>query len=130
MKHLFPILILVVLAGCRFPFPAPEADRSPEEMTSATISPESVGLPDLNSADRRRAHKALTEAHTSPLHEPVHWQNAATGHEGTIEPFAEGETLTGFFCRKYEIKTVREDEVERATRTYCRKPDGSWQHME
>ena len=54
------------------------------------------------------------------------WQNAATGHGGSIVPIASYVTEQGVFCRDYsDIQTVGDQETVYVSRA-CRADGGSW----
>jgi surface antigen len=54
------------------------------------------------------------------------WQNAATGHHGTVLALKSYQSPDGRECRKLQFDSVAADRKGRATHSICRPTGGAW----
>ena len=81
----------------------------------------------LDERDRLLASQAIQEAHTAPIGQTITWNNAQTGHAGTVTPTREGTNdQTGAYCREYQQTVTVGGKTQDAYGTACRQPDGTW----
>jgi surface antigen len=80
----------------------------------------------LDESDKMAHEKAMSEAETGPLNQPVKWDNP-NGHSGSVTPIREGhQASTGNVCREYKQTIVVEGKSQSATGTACQNSDGTW----
>jgi surface antigen len=80
----------------------------------------------LDAEDRQRMRDAEMRAYTSPLHEPIVWNNPRNGTSGSVTPLRDGTSSTGKYCREFQSEVMVGGERQNAHGTACREPDGSW----
>ncbi|TAL02991.1 MAG: glycine zipper 2TM domain-containing protein [Rhodospirillaceae bacterium] len=80
----------------------------------------------LDEDDRRRMREAETRAYSSPLNEPITWNNPNNGNSGYITPIRDGHSESGAYCREFQSEVVVGGQRQNAHGTACREPDGSW----
>jgi surface antigen len=80
----------------------------------------------LDEEDRRRMRDAEVRAYTSPLNEPIVWNNPRNGTSGSVTPIRDGQSSRGEYCREFQSEVVVGGERQNAHGTACREPDGSW----
>ncbi len=80
----------------------------------------------LDENDRRRMREAEMRAYSSPLNEPIRWNNPDNGNSGYITPIRDGHRADGAYCREFQSEVTVGGEKQNAHGTACREPDGSW----
>lgn len=81
----------------------------------------------LDRADMQYAQTATQQAYTSPVGQPISWNNPESGHYGTVTPVREGsDAYTGNVCREYQQTIYVGGQQESAYGTACQQSDGSW----
>jgi surface antigen len=80
----------------------------------------------LDEDDRQRMRAAEMRAYSSPINEPIVWNNPRTGNSGTITPVRDGRSSRGAYCREFQSEIIVGGRRENAHGTACREPDGSW----
>ncbi len=80
----------------------------------------------LDRTDQLAMAGAQSQAQTAPLHEPVYWRNAESGHSGTVTAVREGTTRSGQHCREFQHTVFIGGRAEKGYGTACLQPDGSW----
>jgi surface antigen len=80
----------------------------------------------MDAEDRRRMREAEMRAYTSPLNQPITWNNPNNGNSGYITPIRDGHSQSGAYCREFQSEVVVGGEKQNAHGTACREPDGSW----
>lgn len=83
----------------------------------------------LDKADQQYAERAATQAYSSPIGQPIRWNNPQSGNQGTIVPVRDGYAEGGLYCREFQQTIVVGGRSEQAHGTACRQPDGSWKIM-
>jgi surface antigen len=80
----------------------------------------------LDESDKAAHEKAMEQAESGPLNQPVNWSNP-NGHSGSITPIREGrQANTGNPCREYKQTIVIDGQAQSATGTACQNSDGTW----
>ena len=80
----------------------------------------------LDESDKAAHEKALDQAESGPLNQPVNWNNP-NGHSGSITPTREGrQASTGNLCREYKQTIIVDGQSQSATGTACQNSDGTW----
>ena len=80
----------------------------------------------LDESDKAAHEKAMADAETGPLNQPVTWNNP-NGHSGSVTPIREGhQASTGNLCREYKQTIVVDGQSQSATGTACQNSDGTW----
>lgn len=80
----------------------------------------------LDRADRLEAERAHQTAMSSPMGEPIRWNNPDSGHSGTVTPVKDGRTDSGRYCREYRTTVQIDGREEVAYGQACQQPDGTW----
>ncbi len=57
------------------------------------------------------------------------WQDAATGHQGTVLPVRTYQTQSGLFCRDYTVTFVEDSGTRSESDTACRDTNGVWKDV-
>lgn len=81
----------------------------------------------LDKADLAYANRAQQNAYSSPVGEPISWNNPESGNYGTITPTREGTSTSGRYCREFTQTIYVEGRQQTGYGTACKNPDGSWQ---
>ncbi len=80
----------------------------------------------LDESDKVAHERAMSQAETGPLNQPVRWDNP-NGHSGSVTPVREGhQNGTGNLCRQYKQTIVVNGQSQSATGTACQNSDGTW----
>ncbi len=81
----------------------------------------------LSNADRRHQEQALQNAlEFNRTGEAEFWENAATGHRGTVTPTLTYRNAAGQDCRKFEREVVIDNRQAQVWSTRCRTAAGVW----
>jgi len=81
----------------------------------------------LDQADMMYHQQAVEKSYSAPLNQPINWNNAGTGHSGTVTPVREGrQASSGNLCRQYKQTIVIGGKSESATGTACQDASGNW----
>lgn len=81
----------------------------------------------LDQADMAYHQQAFERAYSAPLNEPISWNNANSGHSGTVTPIAQGtEASTRRYCRKFKQAIMIDGQAETAVSEACQNSDGTW----
>lgn len=81
----------------------------------------------LDQADIAYHQQAVERAYTAPLNQEITWNNANSGHRGSVTPIREGrQASTGNLCRQYKQTIIIDGKAETANGTACQERDGSW----
>jgi len=82
----------------------------------------------LDQADMAYHQQAVEQAETGPLNKTVDWNNAESGHSGSVTPVREGHVQgTNQLCREYKQTIVVDGgQSQTATGTACQNTDGTW----
>ena len=80
----------------------------------------------LDAEDRQRMRDAEMRAYTSPINQPIVWNNPRNGTSGSVTPLRDGTSSNGKYCREFQSEVVVGGERQNAHGTACREPDGSW----
>ncbi len=81
----------------------------------------------LDQADMAYHQQAVEQAETGPLNKPISWNNAESGHSGSVTPIREGHVAsTGQLCRQYNQTIVVDGKSETAVGTACQNEDSTW----
>jgi surface antigen len=80
----------------------------------------------LDDADRAHMREAEMRAYSSPLNEPISWNNPNNGHSGYVTPIREGHGHSGDYCREFQTEVIVGGQRQSAYGRACRQPDGSW----
>jgi surface antigen len=80
----------------------------------------------LDRADQAYAAQAADQAYTSPVGEPIRWNNPESGNYGTVTPVREGTTASGQYCREFNQTIYVGGRAEQGTGTACQQADGTW----
>ena len=80
----------------------------------------------LDDVDRQRMREAEVRAYDAPIGEKIIWNNANSGHSGTVIPVKEGRRTDGAYCREFQSDIVVGGQHEKGYGTACRQQDGSW----
>lgn len=54
------------------------------------------------------------------------WTNPDSGHRGTVTPTRTYQRADGTYCREYSQTVNIDGQLQKATGTACRQPDGTW----
>ena len=79
----------------------------------------------LNEEQLRAHEAAIVEASTSPVNEPVVWNDGPAS--GTVTTTREGHTQDGRPCREFQQEVNIGGSSEKAYGTACQQADGAWQ---
>jgi surface antigen len=79
----------------------------------------------LDESDKMAHEKAMGQAETGPLNQPVTWNNP-NGHSGSVTPTREGHEANGNVCRQYKQTIVVDGQSQSATGVACQNSDGTW----
>lgn len=106
--RLLPILVLA------FALAVPAAAETP---TSA-----------LPEGDRALAGDTRQRAlETAPSNVSIFWNSPTSGNAGVVTPVRTYKTTTGYYCRVYRERVIRQAaEVQTTTATACRDDAGIW----
>lgn len=81
----------------------------------------------LDQADMAYHQQAVEQAETGPLNKTIDWNNAESGHSGSVTPIREGHVQsTGQLCREYKQTITVEGHTQTAVGTACQNQDGTW----
>ncbi len=81
----------------------------------------------LDRADRVALQGAQETAYTSPVGQPIVWNNPDSGNFGTVTPMRDGtDTQSGQYCREFQNEVTIGGRIEQAHGVACRQPDGTW----
>ena len=81
----------------------------------------------LDEADQVRHSNAYQAAQTTPLNQPVSWNNPNSGASGTVVATRDGRNQsTGAYCREFEQTITVDGKTETRKGQACQQPDGSW----
>lgn len=80
----------------------------------------------LDQADMAYHNQAAQQAYTAPLNQTITWNNAQSGHSGTITPIQQGRDSTGATCRKFKQAIMIDGQAQTAVNVACQNPDGTW----
>ena len=81
----------------------------------------------LDRADRVALQGAQETAYTSPVGQPIAWNNPDSGNFGTVTPVRDGtNTQSGQYCREFQNEVTIGGRVEQAHGIACQQPDGTW----
>lgn len=104
--------------------------------TAATIGGALLGMwagshigANLTREDRAYHSNATQKAYTAPMGEAITWDNASTGHSGSVVATRQGQTASGNYCREFQQSITIDGQTERAYGTACQQQDGSWKIM-
>ncbi len=79
----------------------------------------------LNEQQQRAHEEAFVEATSSPLGEPIIWDDG--GSNGSVTAVRDGQTADGRQCREFRQNVVIDGRNTEAYGTACLQPDGSWE---
>lgn len=80
----------------------------------------------LDESDKLAHEKAMDQAETSPLNQPITWSNP-NGHSGSVTPIREGHQQgTDNPCREYKQTITIDGKNQTAYGTACQNNDGTW----
>lgn len=82
----------------------------------------------LDQADMAYHQQAVEQAEVGPLNKTVDWNNAESGHSGSVTPVREGHVQgTNQLCREYkQTITINSSQSQTALGTACQNQDGTW----
>lgn len=81
----------------------------------------------LDRADQMALQQNTQRAFTSPLNEPIVWNNPDNGNRVIVTPTREGRVASsGSYCREFQQTITVGGRTEQAFGTACQQPDGSW----
>ena len=81
----------------------------------------------LDQADMAYHQQAVEQAETGPLNKTVDWNNAESGHSGSVTPIREGHVQgSGQLCREYKQSINVDGKSQTAVGTACQNSDGTW----
>lgn len=63
---------------------------------------------------------------STPLNEPIIWDNPNNGNRVIVTPTREGRTQAGSYCREFQQTIIVGGRSEEAYGQACQQPDGSW----
>ncbi|MBF0421778.1 MAG: glycine zipper 2TM domain-containing protein [Magnetococcales bacterium] len=78
---------------------------------------------EMDKADRARITETLEKGRSNQVSQ---WTNPDTGRQYVVTPMV-AKTVDGRTCRDVEIDAIVDGKHERATKTACRHPDGTWE---
>lgn len=84
----------------------------------------------LDTADQQAMASATNKASAAPVGETIYWNNADSGHSGTVTPIRDGRSASGEYCREYRTTVVVDGRTEQAYGTACQQPDGTWKTVD
>ena len=70
--------------------------------------------------------QAQQNAYAAPIGQQITWNNAQSGHSGTITPTRDGRDGAGNYCREFQQTINVGGQPQQGYGTACRQPDGSW----
>jgi len=74
-----------------------------------------------------QADMAVEQAESGPLNKTVNWNNAESGHSGSVTPIREGHVQgTNQLCRQYNQTITINGQAQSAVGTACQNEDGTW----
>jgi surface antigen len=80
----------------------------------------------LDNADRVEMQRAQQTAYAAPVGQQITWNNAQSGHSGTITPTRDGRDAGGNYCREFQQTINVGGQPQQGYGTACRQPDGTW----
>lgn len=80
----------------------------------------------LDNADRAEMMRAQQTAYAAPVGQQITWNNAQSGHSGTITPTRDGRDAGGNYCREFQQTINVGGQPQQGYGTACRQPDGTW----
>jgi len=80
----------------------------------------------LDNADRAEMQRAQQTAYAAPVGQQITWNNAQSGHSGTITPTRDGHDAGGNYCREFQQTINVGGQPQQGYGTACRQPDGTW----
>ena len=81
----------------------------------------------LDQADMAYHEQAVEKAYNAPLNQTVNWNNAESGHSGSVTPIREGKQASnGALCRQYKQTITVSGKSETAVGTACQNDNGTW----
>ena len=81
----------------------------------------------LDQADMAYHQQAVEQAETGPLGKSINWNNAESGHSGSVTPIREGRVQgTNQLCREYKQSITIDGKTQTAVGTACQNSDGTW----
>lgn len=80
----------------------------------------------LDQADMAYHQQAVEQAYSAPLNKTISWNNAESGHSGTITPVREGHDASGGVCRQFKQAIMIDGQAQTAVSTACQNRDGTW----
>ena len=81
----------------------------------------------LDQADMAYHQQAVEQAESGPLNKTVNWNNAESGHSGSVTPVREGHVQgTNQLCREYKQTITVDGQAQTANGTACQNADGTW----
>ena len=81
----------------------------------------------LDQADMAYHQQAVEQAETGPLNKTINWNNAESGHSGSVTPVREGHVQgNGQLCREYKQTINVDGKSQTAVGTACQNGDGTW----
>lgn len=80
----------------------------------------------LDQADMAYHQQAVEQAYTAPINKTISWNNAESGHSGSITPVREGRDSAGGVCRQFKQAIMIDGKAETAVSTACQNRDGTW----
>lgn len=83
----------------------------------------------LDRADQTYMQQAQYRAYSSPIGDPVYWNNPGSGHSGSYIPVRDGRSTRGLYCREYQQTVVVGGRTQTGYGTACQQPNGSWEIM-
>ncbi|MFC7334092.1 RT0821/Lpp0805 family surface protein [Rhodocista pekingensis] len=63
---------------------------------------------------------------STPLNQPIIWDNPDNGNRVVVTPTREGRTQAGAYCREFQQRITVGGRSEEAYGQACQQPDGSW----
>ena len=83
----------------------------------------------LSGTDRRHQEQALQNAlEFNRTGQAEFWENAETGHWGTVTPTLTYRNAAGQDCRKFEREVIIDNRQAKVWSTRCRTAAGVWRH--
>jgi surface antigen len=82
--------------------------------------------PAVNAGDQKQINDAMQKAYTSPIGQPVTWNNPESGDSGTIVAIRDGYSQERAYCRRFQNTVTAGGHATKTNSDFCQMPDGSW----
>lgn len=80
----------------------------------------------MDETDKYMANQAFKRATSADIGHNIYWENAPTGHSGSVRPIRDGMSSHGLYCREFQSTVYIDGRTEKMYGTACRQRDGSW----